>query len=80
MSSVGILSDFNDIWSFTLMKVPSIKFHENPSSASRADVGGQMDVTKVIDAFPDYANAPKNSTFCPHSIFVQTAAILLYNP
>jgi hypothetical protein len=43
-------------------------------------------MTKVTVAFLNSANAPKNSTFCPHSVFMcfvwiseQTAIISLYN-
>ena len=33
------------------MKISEIKFHENPSSGSRADTCGLMDMTKLIGAF-----------------------------
>ena len=43
-------------------------------------------MTKIIVAFRNFANAPKNCTFCPHSDFVysvwvtqQTAVIWLYS-
>ena len=68
----------------------NIKFHENLSSDSRAvpcgQKDGQTDMTKLIVAFRNFPNAPKNSTFCPHSVFMcfvwiweQTAIISLYN-
>jgi hypothetical protein len=44
-------------------KYSNIKFHENPSSGSRvfqADV--RKDVTKLIVAFRNFANAPKKKT------------------
>jgi len=44
------------------MKVPSIKFHGNPSSRSRADTCGQTDgrtdMTNVMGIFRDYSNTP----------------------
>jgi len=43
---------------------PNIKFHENPSSESRdfpcGGTDGQTDITKLIVAFRNFANAPKN--------------------
>jgi hypothetical protein len=45
-------------------KYSNIKFHENPSSGSRAVAcgqrGGRTDMTKQIVAFRNFANAPKN--------------------
>jgi len=46
------------------IKVPNIKFHENPSSGSRAVAWGRTDggtdgMTKPIDASREYAHAPK---------------------
>jgi len=42
----------------------NIKFHEKPSSGSRVvpcgQMGGPTDMTKLIVAFRDSANAPKN--------------------
>jgi hypothetical protein len=41
----------------------NIKFHENPSSGSRVFFmrpDGQADMTKLIVAFRNFANAPKN--------------------
>jgi hypothetical protein len=43
-------------------QVPNIEFHGNASSGSYADTCGRTDMTKVIDVFGDYANAPKNVT------------------
>jgi len=46
-----------------LIKVPIIKFHGNSSSGDHADICGQMDrpadMTKLIDSFSYYVNAPK---------------------
>jgi len=49
-------------------------------------VDGRTDMTKLLFAFRSFANAPKNSTFCPHSVFMsfvwiseQTAIIFLYS-
>jgi hypothetical protein len=46
-------------------KYSSIKFHENPSTGSRVVPRGQAqrgtaDITKLIFAFRNSANAPKN--------------------
>jgi len=41
-------------------KFSNIKFRENPLSGSRGfHADGQTDVTKLIVAFRNYANAPK---------------------
>jgi hypothetical protein len=63
------LRDFNKICIFStyFLEVSNIKFHGNPSSASRADISGQTDrrterladMTNVIGSLYDYANAPK---------------------
>jgi hypothetical protein len=41
-----------------------MKFHQNPSSGSRAvprgETGRRTDMTELIVAFQDFANAPKN--------------------
>jgi hypothetical protein len=43
------------------IKVPNIKFHENPSSGSSAVACGRTDgMTKPIDVSREYAQAPKN--------------------
>jgi hypothetical protein len=39
----------------------NIKFHENPSSGSRVVACGQTDMTKLIVAFRNFANAPQNT-------------------
>ena len=41
----------------------NIKFHQNPSSGSRVVASGQTDMTKLIVASRNFANAPKN----PHT-------------
>ena len=48
-----------------LEKSSNIKFHENPSSGSQAvpcgqTDGGRIDRTKLIVAFHNVPNAPKN--------------------
>ena len=47
-----------------LEKSPNIKFHKNPSSRSRVvpcgRAGRLIDMTKLIVAFRNFANAPKN--------------------
>jgi hypothetical protein len=42
-------------------KYSNIKFHENPSSWSRAVPRGRTDTTKQITAFRNFANAPKKT-------------------
>jgi len=43
-------------------KYQNIKFHDHPSSGSRAVPEGQTDITKLILALRNYANAPKNES------------------
>ena len=57
--------DFNQIWNFgqIFLEVPYIKFHQNPSSRSRADIfvgqkGGWTDITNIMGAFRDFAHSP----------------------
>jgi hypothetical protein len=49
-----------------------MKFHENPSSGSRADTHGQTDGrTWRIGEFYEYANAPKNALcIWPYRMYV----------
>jgi hypothetical protein len=42
-------------------KVSNIKFNQNPFSGSRVVPCGQMDMTKLIVAFRNFANAPRKS-------------------
>ena len=46
------------------VKYSNIKFHENPSSGGRVvlceQTDGRTDMTKLIDAFRNFANAPVN--------------------
>jgi hypothetical protein len=44
-------------------KYLDIKFHENPSSGKQVVPFGQTDMTKLIIAFRNFANAPKNELF-----------------
>jgi hypothetical protein len=44
-------------------KYSNIKFHENASSTSRVVPCGQTDMTKLIDAFRKFANAPKHNAW-----------------
>jgi hypothetical protein len=57
------LSDFNEteLYQQILEKSSNIKFHENPSSRSRAAACGRTDMTKLIVAFRNFANAPKKT-------------------
>jgi len=49
-----------------LEKCSIIKFHENPSSGSRVvprvQTDGRTEMTKLIVAFRNFANAPKNGS------------------
>jgi hypothetical protein len=56
-----LLSDFNETWVFSRhsKKSSNIKFNENPSSGSRVVPCGRTDITKLIVAFRNFANAPK---------------------
>ena len=60
------LSDFNETWNFlAYLKKHSIKFHENPSSGSRAVPcfgRTRIDMTKLTAAFRNFAKAPKIDT------------------
>jgi hypothetical protein len=42
-----------------VMEEATTKFHRNPSSVSPADSCGRTDMTKVIGALREYANAPR---------------------
>jgi len=45
-----------------------IKFHENPSVATEMfQANRRSDMTKLMVAFRNFANSPKNSTNNPHS-------------
>jgi len=72
----------------------NIKFHENPSNWSRvvsyglADtrIEGRTDMTTLIVALDNFANAPKNHAYGPQTVFMcfvwiseQTANFSLYN-
>ena len=43
-----------------LVGVHNVKFHESPSSESRADKYGQTEDDESIRRFRDYASTPKN--------------------
>jgi hypothetical protein len=47
-----------------------MEFYQNLSSGSRVVPCGQTDMTKLIVAFRNFANAPKNSTFFPERAFL----------
>jgi len=53
-------------------KYSSIKFHENPSSGSRVVPCGRTDMTKLIVAFSNFANAPKKQTRTKNSTLLKT--------
>ena len=44
-------------------KVWNIKFYQNPASGSRVVPCGQTDMTKLIVAFRNFANAPNKNVF-----------------
>jgi hypothetical protein len=59
------LSDFNETSIFCIdfrKKYSNIKFHENPSSGSGVVACGRTDMTKLIVAFRNFANGPKNGS------------------
>jgi hypothetical protein len=75
-------------------KYSNNRFHENPPSGNRVVPCGRtdertdrgIDMTTLIVAFRSSANASKNCTFCPHTVFMcsvwiseQTAIISQYN-
>jgi hypothetical protein len=47
-------------------KGSNFKCHQNPSSSSRAVPSGRTDVTKLILAFRNFANAPKKHFIIPN--------------
>ena len=51
------LTKFGISWQI-FTEVPNNKFHINPPSEGRADADRQTDMTKLMDAYRDYANAP----------------------
>jgi transglutaminase/protease-like cytokinesis protein 3 len=54
------LLDFNQNLVFSIYFRKNIKFYKYPSSGSRVvPCGGQTDMTKIIVAFCNFANAPK---------------------
>jgi hypothetical protein len=62
------LSDFNGTWNFSsdFLKIPDIKFYEEPSSGSRVAPYGRTDMTTLIVALRSFANATKNDLWkCP---------------
>jgi hypothetical protein len=69
-----ILSHFNETWIFLIdcKKYPNMKFHENPSSGSRGDPcgrpDGRTDITKLMVAFRNFPNAPKNFSETSRSV------------
>ena len=59
-----LLSDFNEAWnSCTDCRHSNIKFYENSSRGSWVVPCGQTDMTKLIVAFCNFANAPKSKVY-----------------
>jgi hypothetical protein len=59
-----LLSDFNGSWIFsTDCRHSNIKFHENSSRVIRVVPCRQTDMTKLIVAFSNFANAPKSKVY-----------------
>ena len=85
------MSDFNEtsVFSTVFRKILKHKISRKsvqwePNCSMQTD--GRTENTKLILAFRNFANAPKNCTFCPHSAFVcfvfiseQTATFALYD-
>jgi hypothetical protein len=62
-----------EFWRQIFRKILNINFHENPSSGSRVVPCGQTeDMTEVIVAFRNFANAPKTGLW--RRIFTALAA------
>ena len=74
-----------------VVRYSNVEFHKNSSSENRVVPGGrtetdrQTDMTKLIVALHNFANAPKNSALCQHSVFMcfvwvseQTATLAVY--
>jgi len=57
-----ILTGVNETWIYLtdLRKIRNIKFHKNSLVVPCGRIGGQTDVMKLIVAFRNFANAPKN--------------------
>jgi len=75
----SFLSDFDEIWIFStdfLKNTPissNIKFHKNQSSGRQVVPCGRKDRQtgmKLIVAFHNSANSPKNRIFHLHSVYV----------
>jgi hypothetical protein len=62
-------TDFKEtsIFSTDFRKNSNVKFHQNPLSAIRVVPCGQTDMTKLIVAFRNFANVPKNVTALHYS-------------
>ena len=65
----------------------NIKFHETPSSGSWVGTRGQTDMTKLIIAFHNFANMPKNTWltrikdqnyFLFHHLKIKSHLIIIY--
>jgi len=76
-----LLSEFNETWIFSTVfeKYSDIKFHENPSSGSQLVPWGQTDrhrktdMSKLLDAFRNFAKRAQKHTVCQMVGWVGTA-------
>ena len=81
------LSDFNETWISQQIfdKTSNTKFNQNTSSGSRVvpcrRKGRRTDMTKLIVAFRNFADAPKNAALCVRKLKWQaTQSVLTYSP
>jgi hypothetical protein len=66
----SFLADFNETWNFldrNFEKFSNIKFHENPPTGTAVVPCERIDITKLIVAVRNFANAPKNLSQLLHS-------------
>jgi len=79
-----ILVKFNDNWNLSKDFRKILKFHENACCESRVGPMGRTDrrtdITKLIYAFQNFANAPKNYKFVFNTIIWITRGVELPFP
>jgi hypothetical protein len=64
------LADINKTWIFStdFRKYPNIRLHKNPPSGSRVVPHGRTEITKLIVAFRNSANAPTKMRYFKHGV------------